>query len=112
MTLVGVAGRHRRPPEPPWRAPIPIAQLPLGRVLLYEAWLRLRRPRVESVTGPVDVAHATGIVPCATAAPLVVTFADVAFLHEPDHFSRQGLRVLRRSLDVTRDAAQAGAHSQ
>ena len=106
VTLVGVAGRHRRPPEPPWRAPIPIAQLPLGRVLLYEAWLRLRRPRVESVTGPVDVAHATGIVPCATTAPLVVTFADVAFLHEPDHFSRQGLRVLRRSLDVTRDVAR------
>ena len=106
VTLVGVAGRHRHPPAPPWRAPIPIAQLSLGRVLLYEAWLRLRRPRVESVTGPIDVAHATGIVPCATAAPLVVTFADVAFLHEPDHFSRQGLRVLRRSLDVTRDAAQ------
>jgi len=106
VTLVGVAGRHRHPPAPPWRAPIPIAQLSLGRVLLYEAWLRLRRPRVESVTGPIDVAHATGIVPCATAAPLVVTFADVAFLHEPDHFSRQGLRVLRRSLDVTRDVAQ------
>ena len=35
-----------------------------------------------------------------------MTFADVAFLHEPDHFSRQGLRVIRRSLDVTRDVAR------
>ena len=111
VTLVGVAGRHRRPPAPPWRAPIPIAQLPLGRVLLYEAWLRLRHPRVERATGCVDVAHATGIVPCPSAAPLVVTFADVAFLHDPNHFSRQGLRVLRRSLDVTRDT-RPGAHPQ
>ena len=105
VTLVGVAGRHRSAPKPDWRAPIPVAQLPLPRPLLYESWLRLRRPRVEQATGPVDVAHATGLVPCATDAPLVVTMHDVAFLDDTSKFSRQGLRVMRRSLDVARDRA-------
>jgi glycosyltransferase involved in cell wall biosynthesis len=105
VTLLGVAARHRRPPAAPWRPPIPVAQLPLPRPLLYESWLRARRPAVERATGPVDVAHATGLVPCPTAAPLVVTVHDVAFLHDPAKFTRQGVRVMRRSLSVIRDAA-------
>lgn len=105
VTLVGVAGRHRRAPAVAWRSPIPIAQLPLPRPTLYESWLRLRRPAVEQVTGPVDVAHATGLVPCPSAAPLVVTIHDIAFVHDPDRFTRQGARVMRRSLDVIRERA-------
>jgi glycosyltransferase involved in cell wall biosynthesis len=105
VNLVGVAGRHRAPPAPAWRSPIPVAQLPLPRPLLYEAWLRLHRPYVEQATGSVDVAHATGLVPCATRAPLVVTMHDVAWVHEPGRYTRQGLRVMRRSLDVTKDRA-------
>ena len=105
ITLLGVAGYHRHPPAPPWRPPIPVAQLPLPRPLLYESWLRARRPAVERATGPVDVTHATGLVPCPTAAPLVVTVHDVAFLHDPGKFTRQGVRVMRRSLEVIRDAA-------
>jgi glycosyltransferase involved in cell wall biosynthesis len=105
VVLVGVAGRHRRVPDVAWRPPIPVAQLPLPRPLLYEAWLRLRRPRVEQATGPVELAHATGLVPCPTAAPLVVTMHDLAFVRQPDQFTRQGLRVMRRSLAVTRDRA-------
>jgi glycosyltransferase involved in cell wall biosynthesis len=105
VTLVGVAGRHRAAPPPAWRSPIPIAQLGLPRPLLYESWLRLRRPLVEAATGPVDVAHATGFVPCATRAPLVVTVHDVAWSGDPRRHTRQGARVLRRSLDVTRDHA-------
>jgi glycosyltransferase involved in cell wall biosynthesis len=105
VTLLGVAARHRRPPPPPWRPPIPVAQLPLPRPLLYESWLRARRPAVERATGPVDVTHATGLVPSPTAAPLVVTVHDVAFLRDPTQFSRQGIRVMRRSLDVIRATA-------
>jgi glycosyltransferase involved in cell wall biosynthesis len=105
ITLLGVAGHHRHPPAPPWRPPIPVAQLPLPRPLLYESWLRARRPAVERATGPVDVTHATGLVPCPTAAPLVVTVHDVAFLHDPGKFTRQGVRVMRRSIDVIRDTA-------
>jgi glycosyltransferase involved in cell wall biosynthesis len=106
VTLLGVAARHRRPPAPPWRSPIPISQLPLPRAVLYESWLRLHRPYVERVTGPVDLAHATGLVPCATKAPLIVTMHDVAFLHDPHRYTWQGRRVMRRSLAVTRDHAR------
>jgi glycosyltransferase involved in cell wall biosynthesis len=65
----------------------------------------LRWPAVERATGPVDVAHATGLVPCPSRAPLVVTMHDLAFVRDPSRFSRQGLRVMRRSLAVTRDLA-------
>ena len=74
--------------------------LPLSRPVLYEAWNRLNWPKVESVVGEIDVAHATGLVPCATSAPLVVTVHDVAFIHDPDKYSRHGARMMRRSLDV------------
>jgi glycosyltransferase involved in cell wall biosynthesis len=105
VELAGVAGRHPRPPAPPWRPPVPVAQLPLGRPWLYETWLRLRWPAVERATGPVDVTHATALVPCPTAAPLVVTVHDLAFLHDPTQFTRHGVRVMRRSLDVLRERA-------
>jgi glycosyltransferase involved in cell wall biosynthesis len=95
-----VAGRHPRPPAPEFRPVGPVAMLPLSRAVLYEAWNRVNWPKVEAVTGEVDVVHATGLVPAATAAPLVVTIHDIAFVHEPDHFSRQGVRTMTRSLDV------------
>jgi len=105
VDLVGVAGRHRRDPPPPWRPPIPVRRLPLARPWLYEAWLRARWPPVERATGPVDVAHATDLVPCPTAAPLVVTVHDLAFLHDPTHFTRHGVRVMEHSLAATRERA-------
>ena len=95
-----VAGRHPRPPAAAYRPERPVAMLPLARPLLYETWTRLNWPRVEAVTGEIDVAHATGLVPCGTVAPLVVTVHDVAFLHDPDKFSKHGVRVMRRSLDT------------
>lgn len=95
-----VAGRHRRAPDVPYRPEGSVAMLPLARPLLYEAWNRLHWPKVESVIGVIDIAHATGLVPCATAAPLVVTVHDLAFVHDPDKFSAHGVRVMNRSLDV------------
>ncbi|MEM9040324.1 MAG: glycosyltransferase family 1 protein [Actinomycetota bacterium] len=95
-----VAGRHPLPPAEPYRPDRPVHMLPLARPLLYEAWIRLRWPRVEAVTGPIDVAHATGLVPCATSAPLVVTLHDLAFVHEPEKFTRHGVRLMTRSLDA------------
>ena len=84
---------------------VPVAMLPLARPLLYETWTRLNWPKVESVTGEIDVAHATGLVPCATSAPLVVTVHDLAFLHDPDQFSRHGVRTMNRSLEAIRKRA-------
>ncbi|MFM8266923.1 MAG: glycosyltransferase, partial [Ilumatobacteraceae bacterium] len=102
VEVVAVAGRHRQAPLPPWRPPVPVRALPLASPWLYEAWLRTGWPRVERATGPVDVAHATTIVPCPTAARLVVTIHDLAFLHEPQYFTRHGVALFRRSLERVR----------
>jgi glycosyltransferase involved in cell wall biosynthesis len=105
VRLIGVAGRHRHLPEEPWLPPMPIAHLPLAAPWLYETWLRFGWPKVEHATGPVDVAHATGLVPCPSDAPLVVTLHDLAFLHDPSQFSRHGVRVFTDSLArIRRDA--------
>ena len=106
IELVPVAGRHARLPRPEYRPTFAVRALPVARPLLYELWLRARWPKVEGATGPVDVAHATGLVPCASLAPMVVTVHDLAFLHSPQHFSRHGARLMRRSLDVIRRRAR------
>jgi glycosyltransferase involved in cell wall biosynthesis len=93
-----VAGKHPVAPVAEFRPRGSVAMLPLARPVLYETWTRLNWPKVESVTGEIDVAHATGLVPCGTAAPLVVTVHDLAFLHDPTQFTRQGVRTMNRSL--------------
>jgi glycosyltransferase involved in cell wall biosynthesis len=105
IELVGVAGRHRREPHEAFRPTIEVASLPLARPWLYEAWLRLGRPRVERATGPVDVCHATALVPAPSKAPLVVTVHDLAFVRTPERFSRHGVRVMTESLRRIRRSA-------
>ncbi len=106
VELIGVAGRHHAPAPAPWTPNIPMAHLRVGAPWLYETWLRMGWPKVERATGKVDVAHATTIIPCPSDAPLVVTVHDLAFLHEPDHFTRHGVRVFRQSLArIRREAA-------
>jgi glycosyltransferase involved in cell wall biosynthesis len=100
-----VAGRHALTPPADFRPTGKVAMLPLARPWLYETWTRLNWPKVESVIGPIDVAHATGLVPCGTAAPLVVTLHDLAFVHDPDKFSSHGVRVMMRSLEVIKQRA-------
>jgi glycosyltransferase involved in cell wall biosynthesis len=105
VRIVAVAGRHRCEPPAAWRPSVPVQQLPLASPWLYQGWLWLRWPPVERATGDVDLAHATGLIPCATKAPLVVTVHDLAFLYEPRHFSRTGVYTFRRSLEVIRRRA-------
>jgi glycosyltransferase involved in cell wall biosynthesis len=105
VTLLGVAGRHAHVPSEPWSPAIPIAHLPIGGPLLYDLWLRRGWPKVERATGPIDVAHATSVIPCATDAPMVVTVHDLAFLHDPSQFTRRGNSIFRRSLDHIRRRA-------
>jgi len=105
LRLIGVAARHREPPVTPWRPAIPVRQLPLGRRVLYELWHGVRWPTVQAATGSVDVIHATGLAVPPPSAPLVVTINDLAFVHEPAHFTPHGLRFFHRSLELTaRDA--------
>jgi glycosyltransferase involved in cell wall biosynthesis len=102
LELVGVSAWHRRLPEPPWRPPVGVRRLPVPPHVLYETWHRLRRPRVERTTGPVDVIHATGVAVPPCTAPLVVTVHDLSYLVYPEHFSRQGRRFFRQALELTR----------
>jgi glycosyltransferase involved in cell wall biosynthesis len=104
VELVGVAGRHRRPPAAAFRPPVPIRPLPVARPLLYEAWNRARWPRIEGATGPVDVCHSTTSIPAVTDAPHVVTVHDVAFVQTPERFTRRGARVLAAGLERCRSA--------
>lgn len=99
IDLRPLAGRHRRPPEDPWRPDFEVAPLWFGRPLLYETWLRLGMPKVERATGEVDVCHATGLVPAPSRAPLVVTVHDLAFIRFPEMFTAHGVKVMKRSLD-------------
>jgi len=103
--LIGVAAFHRRPAPPPHTAPIPVRHLPMPRLVMYEAWHRMRAGRVERATGPIDVVHATTIAIPPKSAPLVVTMHDLAFLHDPSHFTRRGVSFFRRGLALAKSEA-------
>jgi len=102
---IGVSGWHRSPPPEAWRPSIEVRSLPLPRALLYDAWQRLHRPKVERATGPVDVVHATGHVAAPSRAPLVASVWDLSFLHDPSHFTARGISVFTRFLEVIRAEA-------
>jgi glycosyltransferase involved in cell wall biosynthesis len=95
---VGVSARHRRPAPPAWAPSIPVRQLAVPRLALYELWSHGNLLPVEMATGRVDLVHATTIVPAASRAPLVVTVHDLAFLHEPTMFTAHGRRLFIRCL--------------
>ena len=104
VTLIGIAGRHRTPPSPPFVPTVAVRSLPLARPWLYESWNRCGWPRVERASGPIDVCHSTTAIPAPTAAPHVVTVHDVAFVHTPERFSRHGVKVMRAGLERCRAA--------
>lgn len=98
VQVVGVAAAHRAPAPRAWAPPIEVRHLPLPRPLLYESWHRFRRPAVERATGPVDVIHATTMAMPPRSVPVVMTVHDLAFLHEPAHFTARGMRFFERGL--------------
>lgn len=100
VDVVGVAARHGSAPSPGYEVPVPVRHFRLPRLALYESWHRLRRPRVESVAGAVDVIHATTIAVPPKTCPLIVTIHDLAFLHEPGHFTRRGASFFRKGLGL------------
>lgn len=109
VDVVGVSAWHRSPPPAPWVPPVPVRPVRLPRLVLYETWHGLRRPLVESVTGPIDVCHVLGGAVAGTRAPLVATVHDLAFLHHPELFSRHGVRFFERALAIIRAEAAAVA---
>jgi glycosyltransferase involved in cell wall biosynthesis len=105
LRLVGVSAAHRRPPNDPFVPPVPVKQVPLPRLALYAAWQRLRFPPVTWVTGAVDAVWASGMVVPPTGVPTVVTVHDLDWLEHPEAFTRRGLRLFHRSLELTRHHA-------
>jgi glycosyltransferase involved in cell wall biosynthesis len=105
VTQVGVSAKHRDPAPEAWRPSIPVRQLWLPRIALYDAWQRLGHPVVERATGPVDLVHATGHVAAASTAPLVVSVWDLSFVHDPSMFTKRGISVFTRFLDLVRERA-------
>ena len=98
--LVGVAAAHRHPPKG-WEPPVEVKHLPLPRQALYEAWHRLRWPTVESATGPIDVIHAISLAIPPPEPRLLVTMHDLAWRHDPSHFTKRGVRFFERGLALT-----------
>ena len=107
LDLIGVAGRHRGTPMAGCKPSIPMRYLPCGGRLLYESWMRLSWPKVESVVDAPDLVHATTIIAPATTRPLVVTLHDLAFLHHPEFYTAHGNKIFRRSLEILKKNAQA-----
>ena len=103
VELIGVAGRHRTAPTKGFEPPIPLMRLPVGSPWLYQTWLRASWPKVESVVDGAALVHSTTIIPPATSLPLVATIHDLAFLHHPEFFTRNGNKVFRRSLEILRE---------
>lgn len=104
VSVTGLLAWHGvRAEDETWRG-VRLRRAPLPRTVLYEAWHKLRLPR--EGTGQ-DVVHATTWAIPGHRAPLVVTVHDLAFRHEPDHFTPRGLRFFERGLELTRDEAAA-----
>ena len=104
VSIIGVAGRHRRPPLSPFVPGVDVRSLAIARPWLYETWNRCEWPPVERATGPIDVCHSTTAIPAPTSSPHVVTIHDVAFVHAPERFSRHGVAVMRAGLERCRRA--------
>ena len=106
--VVGIAASHRGPPGEIAVPPVEVCHMRLGRVGLYEAWHRFRRPSIQSRTGHLDVVHATGgVIPPPGDAALVVTIHDLAFLHHPEHFNRRGVAFMSRAFELAKRHADA-----
>ncbi|MGA0064623.1 MAG: glycosyltransferase family 4 protein [Ilumatobacteraceae bacterium] len=107
VDVVGIVGRHRKPPTVGYEPRVPLHALGIGGPLLVESSLRFGRPRVNRAVRDLDVVHCTTIIPFAVddRVPLVVTVHDLAFRHHPEFFTRRGVDVFERSLAKLRDSA-------
>ena len=106
-----VAARHRTGPHPEFSLPqsLPVVYSHLPRRALYEYWHRNRSGNLSRLIGATpDVVHAAGgVMPPAAGSPLVATIHDLAFVHRPEHFTKNGVYFLNRALDIARSEAAA-----
>ena len=86
---------------------MPVRYANLPRPALYESWNRLHSPLAEAILPASDLVHATTWAVPPTRKPLVVTVHDLAFLRNPEHFTKRGNSSFRKSLQRTIKEAQA-----
>ena len=86
---------------------MPVRYANLPRPALYESWNRLHSPLAEAILPASDLVHATTWAIPPTRKPLVVTVPDLAFLRNPEHFTKRGNSYFRKSLQRTIKEAQA-----
>ena len=86
---------------------MPVRYANLPRPALYESWNRLHSPLAEANLPASDLVHATTWAVPPTRKPLVVTVHDLAFLRNPEHFTKRGNSYFRKSLQRTINEAQA-----
>lgn len=107
VAVVGISAAHRGSAAD-GLLDVPVAASRLPRRALYDAWNVLGAPRAEDIARRgVDVVHATTWAVPPTRRPLVVTVHDLAFLHDPEHFTARGVRFFRRSWHRVRAEATA-----
>ena len=89
-------------------------QLPRRRQAVHATWSAVGRPRIETMTGRLDLVHALlPAFPVASRAPLVLTIHDLLPLTNPDWFARVPLWGFHRSVrDAVRRAAAIISPSQ
>jgi glycosyltransferase involved in cell wall biosynthesis len=104
VAVTGLTAWHRRSSLAGDELGLPLHRSPLPRAALYESWSRTRFPRAGSGH---DVVHATTWAVPGHRPPLVVTVHDLAFVHDPGHFTPRGVQFFSRALEITRDEAAA-----
>lgn len=106
LSVTGLSAWHRAPPpdDPDVGSRVRLHRSRLPRPALYEAWQRGRIPREPAGQ---DVVHATTWAIPGHRAPLIVTVHDLAFRHDPGHFTPRGVRFFERGLEITRAEAAA-----
>jgi glycosyltransferase involved in cell wall biosynthesis len=106
VDLIGVGPWGRSLPDPPWTPPIEVKRLGLPYQLVYDGWHHLRWPKVQRATGAVDIVHAsTTTVPPSGGARLLVTVHDLFPMLAPAQFTRRGVRLLTRGIELARRRA-------
>jgi glycosyltransferase involved in cell wall biosynthesis len=109
VELVPFSSRWPQPPPTMILGSSPLQQLRAPMRVVYPSWAAMRRPRLPSRFGHLDVIHATNhaaIPPARAGQALVATVHDLAFATFPDLFPDRWRKLYERGVRIAeRDAA-------